>query len=243
MNFVLAGQPNSGKSTIFNAIAGYRSATANFPGSSGTYTLSRALIHGREVAVADLPGIYSLTSTDQAHNVALEYLLREDYDLIINVVDASRLGRSLELTLQLLELGRPMVVALNMLDEARRKGIDVDSEKLSRELGVPVFRTIGRRGRGLKELFRGALQAAHTGGSPEPLPLDREVEAAIVDRISALAYRQECGVVQISGEPIFDVNYVIPVRPDSFRLLEEINSALIHMREDGTLEALQEKWF
>ena len=95
---VLAGQPNSGKSTIFNAVAGYRSATGNFPGSSGHYTLSRALILGREVEVADLPGIYSLTSTETSEGVALRFLLREDYVLIINVVDASRLGRSLELT-------------------------------------------------------------------------------------------------------------------------------------------------
>ncbi len=179
MRFVLAGQPNSGKSTIFNAVAGYRSATANFPGSSVSYTLSRALILGREVEVVDLPGVYSLTTTDAAAGEAETYLLDEDYDLIIDVIDASRLGRSLELTLQLVELRRPMVVALNMIDEAKRRGITVDHQGLEERLGVPVVPTIGRRGRGLRELFRKALQQAHVGGPPTPLPLDREVETAV----------------------------------------------------------------
>jgi ferrous iron transport protein B len=179
MRFVLAGQPNSGKSTIFNAVAGYRSATANFPGSSVSYTVSKALILGREVEVVDLPGIYSLTSTEATVGEAESYLLNEDYDLIIDVVDASRLGRSLELTLQLLELRSPMVVALNMMDEARRRGIQIDHEDLERRLGVPVIPTIGRRGRGLKELFRKAMQTAHRGEAAAPLCLDREVEDAV----------------------------------------------------------------
>jgi ferrous iron transport protein B len=179
MRFVLAGQPNGGKSTIFNAVAGYRSATANFPGSSVSYTVSRALIHGREVQVVDLPGIYSLTSSEAVAGEAERYLLDEDFDLIIDVVDASRLGRSLELTLQLLELRRPMVVALNMMDEAERRGIQIDDEELERRLGVPVVPTIGRRGRGLRELFRRALQTAHSGELAQPLSYDREIEEAI----------------------------------------------------------------
>jgi ferrous iron transport protein B len=179
MKFVLAGQPNSGKSTIFNSVAGYRAATANFPGSSISFTFSRALIHGREVEVVDLPGIYSLTSSKADAGKAEGYLLEESYDLIINVVDASRLGRSLELTMQLLELERPMIVALNMMDEAARHGVEVDPEELSRQIGVPVVTTVGRRGLGLKELFRRALQHAHQGEDSFALTLDREVEEAL----------------------------------------------------------------
>jgi ferrous iron transport protein B len=186
MRLVLAGQPNSGKSTIFNAVAGYRSATANFPGSSVSYTVTRALILGREVEIVDLPGIYSLTSTDTTANEGESYLLDEDYDLIIDVVDASRLGRSLELTLQLLELRRPVLVALNMMDEAKRRGIQIDVEALERRLGVPVIPTIGRRGRGLKELFRKSLQAAHAGAGSRPLSYDREVEDAVEAVVGAL---------------------------------------------------------
>ena len=189
MRFVLSGQPNSGKSTVFNAVAGYRSATANFPGSSVSYTISRALILGREVEIVDLPGVYSLTSTDAAASEAESYLLDQDYDLIIDVVDASRLGRSLELTLQLLELGRPMVIALNMMDEAERRGIEIDADELSRQLGVPAIPTIASRGRGLRGLFRAALQKAYSGVIPEPVHLDLEVEGA-VDSVAELIGQQ-----------------------------------------------------
>ena len=179
MRFVLAGQPNAGKSTIFNSVAGYRSATANFPGSSVTFFTSRAMILGREVEVVDLPGIYSMISSQEDAGKAETYLLEEPYDLIINVVDASRLGRSLELTLQLLELERPLIVALNMMDEAVRGGMEVDSEVLSQQLGIPVVPTVGRRGLGLKDLFRIALQHAHRGENAVPVALDREVEEAV----------------------------------------------------------------
>ena len=186
MRFVLAGQPNSGKSTIFNQVAGYRSATANFPGSSVSFTVSKVLVHGREVELVDLPGIYSLISSNAKAGKAEGYLLEEDYNLIINIVDASRLGRSLELTQQLLELNRPMVVALNMMDEAARGGMEVDHEELSRQLGVPVVPTVGRRGLGLKELFRVALQHAHRGEPALALTLDREVEEAFEDTAELL---------------------------------------------------------
>jgi ferrous iron transport protein B len=186
MRFVLAGQPNAGKSTIFNSVAGYRSATANFPGSSVTFVTSRAMILGREVEVVDLPGIYSLISSEQDAGKSETYLLEEPYDLIINVVDASRLGRSLELTLQLLELDKPMIVALNMMDEATRGGMEVDAEALSQQLGVPVVATVGRRGLGLKDLFRIALQHAHTGENAVPISLDREVEEAVEQVVAAL---------------------------------------------------------
>ncbi|MEJ2190459.1 MAG: ferrous iron transporter B [Acidobacteriota bacterium] len=181
MRFVLAGQPNSGKSTIFNSVAGYRAATANFPGSSVTFTVSKALILGREVEVIDLPGIYSLTSSQEEVGTAEAFLLEESFDLLINVVDASRLGRSIELTQQLLELERPVVVALNMMDEAARGGMEVNHQELSRQLGVPVVPTVGRRGVGLKELFRVALRNAHVGETPVPLTLDREAEEALED--------------------------------------------------------------
>ena len=206
MRFLLAGQPNSGKSTIFNSVAGYRSATANFPGSSVTFTVSHALILGREVEVIDLPGIYSLTSSEEDAGTAEGYLLDEEYDLIINVVDASRLGRSLELTQQLLELDRPLIVALNMMDEAARGGMEVDHEELSRQLGVPVVSTVGRRGLGLKELFRVALQHAHRGEPALALTLDREVEEAFEDTAELL--------------DAFDVDDSVPRRLMAEKLLE-----------------------
>jgi ferrous iron transport protein B len=189
MRFLLAGQPNSGKSSIFNSIAGYRSATANFPKSSISYTATRALIAGREVEVVDLPGIYSLTSSDEAAGPAERYLLDEPYDLIINVVDASRLGRSLELTFQLLEFRRPMIVALNMMDEAHRRGVEIDDRALAAELGVPVVTTVSRLGRGLKQLFRDGLRHAAAAVPPVPPTYDLEVEEAIAEVATGLTSR------------------------------------------------------
>lgn len=179
MTLVLVGQPNCGKSTVFNAVAGYKSATANFPGSTVTFTASMVIVEGREVEVVDLPGTYSLTGHDDAEREALSYLVTRTPSVLINVVDASRLGRSLELTLQLKELGLPMVVALNMMDEAQRKGIEVDVAALSEELGLPVVPTIARRGIGLVELFETARAAAGRGEPPRPPRYSREVEKAV----------------------------------------------------------------
>ncbi len=180
MRIVLVGQPNAGKSTIFNAIAGYRAATANFPGTSVSFLESRTLIGDREVEIVDLPGTYSLTGQDAAEQEALRYLLsHRDDTVLVDVVDACHLGRSLELTLQLMELGLPLVVALNMLDETRRKGIEIDPAALSRELGVPVVPTIARRGRGIAELVRAAVRAGEEGRPPRPILCDLEVEEAI----------------------------------------------------------------
>ena len=206
MRFVLAGQPNSGKSSIFNSVAGYRSATANFPKSSVSFTTTKALIAGREVEVVDLPGIYSLTSSNVVAGPAERYLLDEPYDLIINVVDASRLGRSLELTLQLLGLGRPMVIALNMMDEALRRGIEVDHEALSSVLGVPVVTTVSRLGRGLKTLFRESLRHAAFGEVPTPPTYDLQVEQAIIEVRDAI----------VEADPIPGV----PARLIAIKLLE-----------------------
>jgi ferrous iron transport protein B len=153
MKIALAGQPNCGKSTIFNHIAGYKAITSNFPGTTVKYTETKTHINGYTCHCIDLPGTYSLTSSDPAELEARKHLLSGEVDVIINVVDASLLCRSLELTLQLLELEVPMMLCLNMMDEAQRKGIQIDVQKLSNLLGVPVIPTIATTGKGLKELF------------------------------------------------------------------------------------------
>ncbi|HDD35346.1 MAG TPA: ferrous iron transport protein B [Candidatus Desulfofervidus auxilii] len=157
MKFVLVGQPNCGKSTIFNYISGYKAVTANFPGTTVKYTASKLYINGNLCECVDLPGTYSLIAADAAEEEARRYLLTQKIDVIINVVDASILSRGLELTLELLELCRPMVVALNMVDEAEKKGIHVDDKKLANILKVPVVKTIAYTGQGLTELLRTAL--------------------------------------------------------------------------------------
>jgi len=154
MKVALVGQPNCGKSTIFNHIASYKAVTSNFPGTTVSFTESKVSLHGEICNCVDLPGTYSLISSDWAEIDTRNYLISEEIDVIVNVVDASVLGRSLELTLQLLELRKPMVLCLNMADEARRKGIFIDLEKLSKILQIPVVETIAVKGEGLNELFR-----------------------------------------------------------------------------------------
>jgi ferrous iron transporter FeoB len=154
----LVGQPNCGKSTLFNAVAGYRSLTSNFAGTTVEYTQGQAHVNGTVVDVVDLPGLYSLTATNPVEAVARQCLLSGQWDVIINVIDASQLPRSLELTLELKDLEAPMVVCLNMMDEAVRKGILIDSRALSASLGVAVVETIAARGQGILDAFRAALK-------------------------------------------------------------------------------------
>ncbi len=177
MRIALVGQPNSGKSTIFNYIAGYRVRTANFPGVTVTYHESDVMYRGERITIVDLPGIYSLYTGDVAEEEARRYLLSGSVDVIINVVDASVLSRSLELTLELAELKIPMVVCLNMMDEARRKGLEIDTGALEGILGVPVVPCIGNRGVGIQEL----LNRVRGAKTPAIIRFDDDIERAIED--------------------------------------------------------------
>jgi len=178
------GQPNCGKSTLFNAIAGAKVQSTNFPGSTVQHAHSRVVVDDKILNIIDLPGAYSLRPSDPAEKVALTHLFEESPDVLINVVDASILGRSLELTLELLEMGLPMVVALNMLDLAEKKGITVDPAKLEEDLGVRVVPTIASHGRGIRELVDAAVIAA--GGGRRPSVRSRW-SPAVESRIDELA--------------------------------------------------------
>ncbi len=141
----LVGQPNAGKSTLFNALVGYRAVASNFPGTTVELLRGKGLVGGRPVEIVDLPGTYSLLAGDRAEQVARDFLTSGEVDAVVNVVDASLLGRSLELTLELAELGLPLVVCLNMMDEAQHKGISIDSDALAELLGVPVVETVAEQ--------------------------------------------------------------------------------------------------
>lgn len=183
MRIALVGQPNSGKSTIFNSVAGYKSATSNLAGTTVKFTKSRVRVNGNVYDLVDLPGTYSLSFTNEAEAEVSKYLLNEKFDLIINIIDASQLGRSLPLTLELLELKIPVLIALNMYDEAIRKGISIDIEKLSRILGVRVQKTIASKNQGIRELFILAKEIIEKGQiSDRPLiKCQRDVEEVIVE--------------------------------------------------------------
>jgi len=191
----LVGQPNSGKSTIFNHLVGYRANTSNFPGTTVKYLKSEALIEGRHAEVVDLPGTYSLTSLDPAETEARNFLLGEQVDAVLNVIDASLLSRSLELTLELLEMEIPMVVCLNMADEAKRKGITIDAEELAERLGVPVVSAVAVRGLGVREAVGQAMEVGRT----TPLVPSPTYSADVEGVIEELAKNLKGGMVRRLG--------------------------------------------
>jgi len=148
----LAGQPNCGKSTIFNLLTGARQHVANFPGVTVEKKQGVYKDEDRRIEVVDLPGTYSLTSYTQEERVARDFLLLERPEVVVAVVDASNLERHLYLAFQLREMRVPVVLCLNMIDVAERRGIKIDADALSRELDMPVVATNGKSGRGGKEL-------------------------------------------------------------------------------------------
>jgi len=190
MKIALMGQPNSGKSTVFNDVAGYRAVTSNFPGKTVKYTLTKFNLLGQTVELVDLPGTYSLTSFDLAELEARKYLLIGNVDVVINVIDASLLSRSLELTLQLLELKLPMVICLNMIDEAERKGIKIDFKKLSKIFGVPVIPAIAVKGKGIKELFSTACEVGEKKKIGKTINFSKVVEDVITQLSTQIKKKQ-----------------------------------------------------
>lgn len=185
MRIAFIGQPNAGKSTIFNGLAGYKTVTANFPGQTVHYTVSKVTVGKETFEIVDLPGIYSLTAIDKAELESRKYILSGQADVVINVIDASTLSRSLELTLQLAELQVPMVICLNMIDEAHRKGLEINTEKLSQIFGVPVIETIANKGIGLDRIFISAREALSKKLIPKIQPFHKDIEEKIeeIERI------------------------------------------------------------
>lgn len=183
---VFIGQPNCGKSTLFNAIAGYKAQTSNFPGTTVTHTHSEVLWQGKVYSIVDLPGTYSLTPHEPQEKVVLTHIFKEKPDLIVNVIDASLLCRSLELTLELLELEYPMIVVLNMMDLAEKKGMKIEVEELEKKLGVPVIKTVAIHGLGLKELMLGIEKAVEAKKAPQGIKYSREVEKRVQQLMAIL---------------------------------------------------------
>ncbi|KRA38945.1 MULTISPECIES: FeoB small GTPase domain-containing protein [unclassified Nocardioides] len=176
----LAGNPNTGKSTVFNALTGLRQHVGNWPGTTVSRAEGGFSLGGSAYKVVDLPGTYSLLSNSRDEDVARDFLLFGDPDVTVVVVDATRLERNLNLVLQVLQVTGRVVVALNLMDEARRHGIEVDVRHLSRELGVPVVPMAARRGEGVPELL-GRI-ADMTSGETRVRPRRQQALAPVVAR-------------------------------------------------------------
>jgi len=182
LRIALAGNPNSGKTTIFNNLTGTRQKVGNWPGV--TVEKKEGDIHkfGYDIKVVDLPGTYSLTPFSIEEIVARDFILDENPDVVIDIIDASNLERNLYLANQLRELDCKVIFALNMADIARSRGFKVDAQKLSELLGVPVVFTVGNKNEGLDDLLKAAIALAET---PLEIPEERrvhyskDIEAAI----------------------------------------------------------------
>jgi ferrous iron transport protein B len=153
LSIALAGNPNSGKTTLFNLLTGSSQHVGNWPGKTIEKRSGRFSFADTEFDVVDLPGTYSLAAVSPEESVTRDYLLQETPDVLILVVDASNPERNLYLTVQILELGIPCVVALNMSDTAEARGLRIDHGLLQQKLGVPVIRTVARRGDGIEDLL------------------------------------------------------------------------------------------
>lgn len=183
----LVGQPNAGKSTLFNVLSDIKAAVGNFAGTSVKITQSAIQLQGRVFQLLDLPGTYSLNAQDDAEKITQEFLLKREVDLIIHVVDSTLLARSLELTSELLELGLPLVIALNMQDEAEKRGLKIDHEKLEKTLGIPVIPTSALHGKGVRLLMERCARCLEAGPPRRPVfPYTAHIEALVQDLAEAM---------------------------------------------------------
>lgn len=221
LRFALVGMPNSGKSTLFNRLSGVPAKVANWPGMTVDLLSARVILGGRTVELVDLPGLYSLHGFGEDERMVRHFLEQESVTALLVVVNAVQLERQLPLALQLRALGRPIVLVLNMADEARRLGIRIDTQKLATQLGAPVLLVDAKHGQGVAPLKQLLQQLAH--GAPETAavaavapPAATEVARLRVDdRYEAMAAAMAAAAV--------DMPHLLPAR-----LTDRIDRVLLH---------------
>lgn len=181
ITIALVGNPNAGKTTIFNNLTGSHQYVGNWPGVTVEKKEGRLDYQGYRIRVVDLPGVYSLTAYSLDEVIARNFVVEEEPDLVVNIVDASNLERNLYLTVQLLEMGARVVIALNMMDQAESKGHVIDVVHLSQLLGVPVVPMAANRNRGTQELLMEIVRTVEKEVETKPLSMryGREIEEEI----------------------------------------------------------------
>lgn len=223
----LAGNPNTGKSSVFNALTGLKQHVGNWPGKTVSRAEGGFRFNGTRYKIVDLPGTYSLLSASEDEEISRNFILFGKPDCIVVVADATALERNLNLALQVMEITDRIVICVNLLDEARRKGIEVDLRSLSRDLGVPCVGTVARTGEGLPNLMRAVSEVIDGTAITKPVRthVPAEVETAL-------------------GELVPMIEEVAPGLPNArwvaFRLLDGdlrirealLNGDLSHLAED-----------
>jgi len=232
INIALAGNANVGKSALFNYLTGLHQHMGNWPGKTIEKAEGTLKFKNTKINVIDLPGIYSLSTFSMEELVSRDYIAKEKPDVVVNVVDASVLERNLFFTLQLLELGRPVVIALNMVDIAAERGVKIDAKRISELLGVPVVPIVATKGTGISDLMAEVLKASKKKQNPFTLSYNKVLEGEIneISKMVAkikLDYPARWVAVKLLED---DERITELVRTKDADILKKVASALKRMR-------------
>jgi len=243
----LAGTPNTGKSTVFNALTGLRQHVGNWPGKTVEKKSGICQRDGKVFSVVDLPGSYSLGANSTEEEIARDFLARERPDIVVAIVDASSLERNLYLVCELLQLGVPMVVALNMMDVARSGGLEVDAGALEAALGVPVVPMVARNGQGIQQLLE-SIEAVAEGETASPVdgprlspavqPLLAKLDAAVPADLDIPYPRRWALVKLLEGDPSIRRSMKAALPPDAWERIRNI----LHQHEQAMLEIASSRY-
>ena len=236
---LLMGNPNVGKSVIFSRLTGVHTTVSNYPGTTISYTRGFLKLGEEKVEVIDVPGTYTLEPTSEAEKIALQML--ETGDIVINVVNATNLERSLYLTLQLLERDIPVVVALNLWDDTRHRGIDIDLDKLKEFLGVPAIPTVAVTGEGIKELVENIPRAASPGTPARSRDERWAAIGSIIEQVQRVDHRHHTWIEHLqdaSVRPLTGGVIAVAVLVSAFLVIRFIGESLIGYVLDPLFNAL-----
>ncbi|MCY6957109.1 ferrous iron transport protein B [Clostridium brassicae] len=224
----LVGNPNCGKTTLFNALTGSRQHVGNWPGVTVEKKVGKLKYKDNEEEIVDLPGTYSLGAYSEDEVVARNFIIKDNPDVVINVVDATNIERNLYLTTQLLEMNANVVVALNMVDEAKNRKIEIDIDKLSAELGVPVIATVATKKQGIEELISKVLEYGKKGRNARvEIAYGSEIEKEISNLKASLE------------ESAASIEY--PAQWTAIKLLENDSYILNNIKEKGNVQKVLDK--
>ena len=225
---LLMGNPNVGKSAVFSRLTGIHVIASNYPGTTVEFTQGTMKIGDEEAVLIDVPGTYGLEATSKAEKIAVEML--KDGDVVINVVDATNLERNLHLTLHLLERNIPVIIALNVWDDAKHKGITIDVKKMEKFLGVPVVPTVAVTGEGIKELVSRIPQACNPKVARRSEEEKWTEAGRILDKVQSLQHRHHT-LLEVIGDasvkPLSGIPIAILIMFAAFKIIRFIGEGLI----------------